>query len=797
VPTVFPTTVPTALPVTNAPAAAGLTTASPVTANVRVVGSLQGFLGKLSIQITFNMQYSTTTQAASLTTTVVSDGTNSQYFFFSLVPLSRGEALDFTVNIQSLPSEYNCLLSSQSQFISYPSNSAGNLSSPLFSSNVLVFCSTSQIIEAVPPQVATGLVSFPSSVNALVPQILTPGSPQNSAFTSAVGTVIAHAIGASNTSIVVTISYDSNGVPQISAVMADSSGASLCGFSGNITVTLTLDGITFDFHIGKFEDTVTTWALAQVNVLKSLPLYLTVPLSIGFLVLLVVLVIILRRVFPNVKIKPLITLLLSINGLATNILFLNYLNTVRTDKSAARLSACVTTSAINPLANTATILLIVGILSLLTNAVYGWFVSSRLMCRGCSNRISFLYSSRNLLDIYTQKVVKFESFKRRHRCAIAANIVLCGLSPVHLLIMESNLGGCAVFKCPFPSYTATYIQWWDLIPVFLVFLPFTVLQLAASISLSGWTTEIVVSITLSSLQIVYAVASKVLSYLAERYSWVHLLGQVVKRCFLGSKHQSQVGPSFKNDDPDGDNRSGKEANHLSASLKEQKLPSITIEATSTGLSTKDDKEKPSSPALSFKITGVLSENKRVPADLLVVDEGDLSSDAAISAADIKPAATGVARFAGGTASVGTSPTFALSRYTERAESSMPVMEVTSSAKDVSYRDTLESFRGSTVPVQVSPASMMLSPKAQTAALSVVQSGVSLRNQTFIPERILTVEEREAIINRTHLFEDDDALGDEAGEPKDESLVYTRRFTAMPTLNSADNTSSWLNRANRL
>ena len=535
----LPTSVPptTEQPITE-PTMTPTSTPTPAPIAIALSVALFGLeVGGISLSLT--MSYSTSSPIYSSYSAVapislLSDGTHGPYVFSGASThtyLRYQESLSFTVRLDSDAAGYTCYLNT------YSAKQTLSFSAPI-ASPILLYCVSTAAQEAGVTPPATGSAGFTcgsnsgaansSQVNAtLCASIISPGTRENQDFTAGVTSSISQALGISNSSVSVIVSVDTNGNPQLLLVFATSSSSSAaCNFRGNITLSVSIGGTIVMIHIGPYSSQLTGWVLANVVSLISLPLYISAPIGIAAVVVLIVSVCMFRKKFPNVRILPVLSLLFSTVGFATNLLFVAYLNNVRStasNGSAATGTCSVAPASTSSLALSATVMMSLASLSLCTCAVLGWFSAARLLLPASQHRSSFLYSSRDLVGAAKSEPIgsnsyQFERWKKKHKCTIYAVIFICALSPKHMLVLHSRFGGLQMFDCPFPKKATAYIRLWDLFPILVVYIPFTVLQLASTVLLSGWTPQVTVSVIISLVQLVFNIATSTREYCKQRFS---------------------------------------------------------------------------------------------------------------------------------------------------------------------------------------------------------------------------------------------------------------------------------------
>ena len=495
---------------------------------------------------------------------LVSDGSNGPYVFLGAttnVYLRYQESLTFSITLDFYPDGYTCYLNT------YSSSQSVSFAAPI-PSPILLYCisTAAQAAGVTPP--ATGSADFTcgssdgsnsSDLNStLCASIRAPGSIENQHFTAAVTTSISQTLGISNSSVSVIVSVDSNGNTQLLIVFAPTSSPAVCSFRGNLTLAVNVAGTIITVRIGPYSSQLTGWVFAKVDSVIALPLYVSVPVGIVLVVFLLIAVCIFRRKFPYVKLIPVLSLLFSAAGFATNVLFVAYLNSVRLagrSSSSAASAACLsTTTASSSLDVSATVMMGVAIFCLCVCAVFGWFSAARLLLPACQSRSNFVYSSGDLVstgnsDHLSTKSYHFERWKKKHKCATYVVIFLCALSPKHMLILHSRFGGLRMFDCPFPKKAITYIQLWDLFPILMVYLPFTILQFASTLLLSGWTPQVTAYVTISCVQLAFNIATSTREYCKNRFACCKKLTEnqwcpsfkVMKRYFCG-KVSNRIGP---------------------------------------------------------------------------------------------------------------------------------------------------------------------------------------------------------------------------------------------------------------
>jgi hypothetical protein len=422
---------------------------------------------------------------------------------------------------------YSCFLqgSSATQTIAYPvsistsSNNASTRSSLLFSSPVLLYC-VSTVSASSPPQSGTAVISFFGANSTVLQSIMTPGSVENTVFTQNVANAIAVVAGLSNSSVLVYISFDANNNPQLDITFLPGPNGevpSSCGFSGNIQVPVSIYNVTITVFIGPFRSDLNSWLLSQVSSIAALPLYVTIPVAIAVSLLFLALLIIYHTRFPKTKMTPILGVFAGIPGFSTNILFLSYLNSARVSSPSARTICAPVMQTVNLVESISTILLCIGVFCLIACAVFGWIQSARLLLPSCHNKVvSTSFSAKDLISLSATQ--QFETWKKRHNFAILFVIFLCGLSPSHLFILHSRLGGLDVFNCPFPRKMIRFVKLLSLVPLLLVYIPFAALQIASSVIISGWTSQVLASLIVTCVQIAFSLTTFFISYFMDRFS---------------------------------------------------------------------------------------------------------------------------------------------------------------------------------------------------------------------------------------------------------------------------------------
>ena len=446
------------------------------------------------------------------------------------------------MTLEDNPDGYTCFLNT------YSASQTVSFARPVATPILLSCISTSAQESGVTPP-ATSSAGFTvssggenkntSQVNAtLLASIFTPGSTENQIFTTGLTTVISQHLGISNSSISVFISVDANGDPQLLLAFDTTSAPALCSFRGNISLAVTVGGTTLSVHIGFYSSVLSGWVLAKVDSLITLPLYISAPVGVSVIVFLLVSVCLFRTKFPNVKVIPLLSLLFSASGFVTNLLFIADLNNIRiaARDSPASMSTCSpATNSSSFLGLSATVMMSIAIVCLCVCSLIGWFSSARVLLRGWRHRSNLLCSSASgglLSDQLSTKSYHFERWKENHKRTIYLVIFLCALSPKHMLILHSRLGGLQMFSCPYPEKILAYIHLWDLIPILVVYLPFTILQIVSTWLLSGWTPHVTAFVIVSCTQLLFSVAASTFNYCKNRCRCCLAASKIRQWCFL-------------------------------------------------------------------------------------------------------------------------------------------------------------------------------------------------------------------------------------------------------------------------
>jgi hypothetical protein len=504
---------------------------SPV--SVQVLGSVRGFQGVANKRIDYNLMYTIDGSSSSVGTSVNTDGSSNFYFSFAPILLMQGKTLSFTVTIVSVVSDYTCYLNLDTQSISYPSSGFANVSSAIFSSVVLTTCAASG---------SGGITTTPqsgvSSINTtgLNPESFVPGTTANIDFTSSVGNGISSYLGVSNNSILVDICFDAANRPQLCIVFlpdaaSSTSGANalVCSRAGqsitipisvssisrsnstnsstasNITYlssasTATSSTIPFFLILPEFNSPLSELASIGKKIILSIPTYGAVIIGVIFVIFVIILYLLFRRYTPNAKIRFIIMFFLNWLLVSADFSFLAFLNSSR--KPLVDSLGC---SQENPLASNALLLLLLGVVLTVVAAVFGWYVSFKLMWHSCANHSLGYYGASR--DLMTGKPIsrshhQFTRFKLKHKVAIAVVCLSCGLiGPSNVRFLASRFCGSAAFKCTFPKAVDSRIDIWDLILVLGYNLPFASLNIAASVQLHGWTWQIIASLVLQTIVI--------------------------------------------------------------------------------------------------------------------------------------------------------------------------------------------------------------------------------------------------------------------------------------------------------
>jgi hypothetical protein len=559
-PTTVPTTatVPTATP-TLTLASSLVVPGFPI--NVQVLGSVRGFQGVANKRIDYNLMYTIDGSSSSIATSVNTDGSSNLYFSFAPILLMQGKTLSFTVSIVSAVSAYTCYLNMDTQSISYPSSGSTNISSTIFSSVVLTTCAASG---------SGGVTIIPqsgiSSINTtgLNPETFIPGTAANIDFTSTVGNGISSSLGVSNNSILVDVCFDAANRPQLCIVfLADaassSSGANslVCSRAGqsitipisvssishsnntnsnssNVTFlssasTVTSSTIPFSLILPEFNSPLSQLANIGTTIILLLPIYGAVLTGVAIVLFVIMLYLLFRRYTPKAKILPIFMFFFNWLVLSADLSFLAYLNTSR--KPLVDSLGCPQE---HPLASTALLLLLLGVFFIVSAAIFGWYVSFRMMWHSCSkNALNYYASSRDLLtgNPTSRSHHHFTRFKLKHKVAIVFVCVCCGLiGPAHMPFLASRFCGAAAFKCNLPEAAIRRIKLWELILLFGYNLPFSSLGIAASVLLSGWKWQIIASLVFQLVLIMLHTAKFALPICVKHFECAKKMKNCIKNC---------------------------------------------------------------------------------------------------------------------------------------------------------------------------------------------------------------------------------------------------------------------------
>jgi hypothetical protein len=218
-----------------------------------VVGVMYGVAG-IGIEVPLGLTYSISNSPIirTLTLPLVSSGSITQYYSFSPIQLNVSHSLSFTISLDSNPADYVCFFNNQtaSQTIFYnDANISSSISSIAFSSTLILFCASTSQGSTLPLSGEASAEFDPGLSASFVAALLVPGSPANLEFISQLTVAISSSLGIPNSNAFVSISYSSNGSPQVSIIFPPSRDQSqaVCSFAGNLNLTLTVLNTTFGF----------------------------------------------------------------------------------------------------------------------------------------------------------------------------------------------------------------------------------------------------------------------------------------------------------------------------------------------------------------------------------------------------------------------------------------------------------------------------------------------------------------------------------------------------------------------